>query len=79
MTEERLTSFQEEVLKALGDEWKNLREIAADTGVGFTLSGSGWENAADALVSAGRAEVKKATIYAPMGKLYRRKQEASDG
>lgn len=68
-----MTPFYEEVFAQLDRSWKNLRQIAE--GAGATLSGSGWETAADALVAAGRAEVRRANrqdVRAPMGKVYRR-------
>ena len=64
-----LTDWQEQVYAQLDRTWKRLDEIAA--GMGRELSGSGYQNACDALVEAGYAEVKR-EMHAPMGRVYRR-------
>ena len=66
---EPITDFELEVLRHLDDDYVSLRVIADRCG--YTLSGSGWETAADSLVVRGLAQMIR-DPHAPMGKRYRR-------
>lgn len=65
-----LSDYEQFVLGHLDGEWRNLREVAERCG--YTLSGSGWQNACDRLVDEGEAE-RQRRDGAPMGFVYRRK------